>query len=509
MSNNKLIAKNTLFLYFRMLFIMGVTLYVARVVLDKLGVVDYELYNVVGGVVGMLSFLNGTLSSGTSRFVTFELGRKDKNRLLETFNTAILAHVLLAVLFIVILETAGMWYITHKAVIPPERLTASIIVFQLSILAACISIVQIPYTSLIIGHEHMGIYAYIGIFEAVGRLAIAYCLTISSSDRLILYAALTAVLQLLVAACYYAFCRRRYAEARLRLCYKKDIFKSLMGFSGWNVLANFSETLKLQGYLILLNLFFQPFVVVAQSFANQVAGAMMQFVNNFRTAIYPQVIKQYAAGDFQASKKLTLDTTVLSFDLVLLLGLPAIFVMDTIMDIWLVEVPPYTVLFTQYVILQRILSVFDSSFYTPLMAAAKVKTNSIASTLTGPILFVTLYIIFLNGGDVMWMQYTGIIVVLLFSFVIKPVLLVREVEGYRYADFLPCFMTCIKVALMASTLTYLAYLFIGNTGLASSLALFACALVCVLLSSYVFLPKDVRAKTNAYIARFIHRKTKT
>lgn len=369
---------------------MGVTLYMSRVVLDKLGVDDFGLYNVVGGVVGMLSFISGTLSIGTSRFLTYEIGRNDINRLHKTFNTAFYTHTLVGVFLVILLETIGLWFVNNKLVIPDDRFDSAIIVYHISVFTSLISITQVPYTSLIMAHERMGIYAVISIIEAVGKLLAVYLLFISQYDKLIIYALLIFIVQALTSLSYVICCKNLFSESHLNLFFDKAIFKSLMSFSGWNIIANLTETLKMQGYLVLLNLFFQPYVVAAQTIGNQVAGAMMQFISNFRNAINPQIIKLYAIGEFEESKRLTMFTTVLVYDLVLLLGLPTIFVLDKIMNLWLVEVPPYAVLFTQYIIAQRILSTFDASFYIPMMAAGKIKTNSIIASFLGPCVFILL-----------------------------------------------------------------------------------------------------------------------
>ena len=506
MSDNKRIAKNTLFLYIRMLFIMGVSLYTSRVVLDKLGVDDFSLYNVVGGVVGMLSFLNGTLSIGTSRFLTYELGTNNSSKLSMTFNTAFYTHVAMALLFVVLLETGGLWYIYNKLVVADGRFDAALLVFHISVFASLISIMQIPFTSLIIAHEDMGVYAYVGIFDAMARLGIALMLSITTSDRLVFYALMMTLTQLLVTLCYWAYCHRHYIESRLQLAYDRIILKSLLGFSGWNVLANLAETLKLQGYLVLLNLFFQPFVVAAQTIGNQVAGAMMQFINNFRNAINPQIIKLYAAGEYEESKRLTMTTTVLVYDLVLLLGLPTIFVMEPIMKLWLVEVPPYAVIFTQYIIAQRILSTFDASFYIPMMAEGKIKTNSILAAFSGPGVFLILYVIYKCGGDVMWMQYLGLLTLALFGFVIKPYLLVHDEKGYRYQDFIPCFVACAKVTLLAVGLSYGTYLLIGHSTFITSVCLFTLSFLAVILSSYIFMDVTMRSKMYGMIIQIIKKK---
>lgn len=311
MSDNKKIAKNTLFLYFRMFIIMGVSLFTSRVVLDKLGVTDYSLYGVVGGVVAMLSFLNGTLTIGTSRFLTYELGRRDYQRLSDTFVTAFYVHLLLAGIILLCMETGGLWFLYHKLVIPPDRLDACFWVFQLSLLTTVISITQVPYTSLVSSHENFDIYAYISILEAFAKLGICYMLFITSYDKLIVYAMLIAFIQMLVAMAYRIYCMKQYNEAHLSLTFNRTVFKGLIGFSGWNVMANLTEMLKLQGVVIIINMFLSPVVVAAQTIANQVSTQLMGFVNNFRTAFNPQIIKLYAAGDYDASKKLTLQTTVI------------------------------------------------------------------------------------------------------------------------------------------------------------------------------------------------------
>lgn len=503
MSDNRRIAKNTLFLYFRMILIMGVTLYTSRVVLDKLGVDDYALYNVVGGVVGMLSFINGTLSTGTMRFLTTQLGKKDINKLHRTFNTAFYTHLGLGLFLALLLETIGLWFVYNKLIIPFDRLEAALIAYHISIATTIVSVTQVPYTSLIMAHECMNVYAYISIFEVVAKLAVVYLLTISGFDKLVFYSILIALVQVVVAFLYRFYCRIHFSESSLCACFDKPIFKSLMSFSGWNIIAHLSETLKMQGYLVLLNLFFQPFVVAAQTIGNQVAGAMMQFVNNFRMAINPQIIKLYAAGEYEDSKKLTLSTTILVFDLVLLLGLPTIFTMKTIMSVWLVEVPPYAVIFTQFIIAQRILSTFDASFYIPMMAEGKVKTNSILAAFSGPGLFTVLFVIFRLGGDVMWMQYMGLITLVLFGFVFKPYLLVHDEKGYSYSDFIPCFITCAKVTLLSVGITYGAFLFVGNSYITNSVCLFIISFFAVILSSYLFMDRLMKWKVkqiaNGYI----------
>lgn len=502
-ANNKRMAKNTMFLYFRMILIMGVTLYTSRVILDKLGVDDYGLYNVVGGVVGMLSFLNGTLSIGTSRFLTYELGAGNQSRLSVTFSTAFYVHAILALIIILMMETGGMWFLYNKLVIPDERMVACVWVFQLSILTTLVSITQVPYTAAIMAHEHMNIYAYISIFEALARLGICYLLAISSTDRLILYAILMSIVQILVASFYRVYCIRHYFESHLRKIFNKEIFIGMMGFSGWNVMANLAETLKNQGVLVLINMFFAPTIAAAQAVANQVSHAMMQFVNSFRTAINPQIIKLYAVGNEEASRRLTLQTTVYCFDLILILGVPAIVVMDEIMGLWLVEVPDYAVEFTQWIIICNIVNTFNASFYIPMMAANKMKSNSIAAVFLGLGQFVILYGLLKLGWGPMWVQYTGLIMAVGFSLIVKPLILFREIN-YSLKELLMCYWNCVKVLLVASVVIVPSCYLMGDEVL-STFIKGGISFMAVGFASYISLEKEAKIKLNSFIQKKVRQ----
>lgn len=503
MADNKRIAKNTIFLYFRMILIMGVSLFTSRVILDKLGVVDYGLYNVVGGVVGMLSFLNGTLSNGTSRFLTYELGADNKEKLQKTFSTAFYTHLLLSVIILLIMETGGMWFLYNKLVIPPDRLMACVWVFQLSILTTVIAITQVPYTAVIMAHEHMKIYAYVSIFEAVAKLLVCYLLAVADFDKLTFYAALVAIVQLLVAFYYRFYCSRHFAESHLRWIFDKGILRSLMGFSGWNILANITETLKLQGVIVLINMFFTPAIVAAQAIANQVTNAMMQFVNNFRTAINPQIIKLYASGDKDASKRLTLSTTVYCFDLVLLLGLPALFVMDELLHLWLVEVPDYAVIFSQWIIVCQIVGTFNAAFYIPMMAANKIKKNSMAAVYFGIGQFVVLYFLLKLGCGVMWVQYLQLLTMIIFSLLVKPYILYKDID-YTLKELFLCYWKCVKVLILSLACSVPISVFLGDKLMDIILKVVTIG-ICVLFSSYIFMDKYSKRNIHTLICAKINK----
>ena len=303
-SNNKTIAKNTIFLYFRMMMTIVVSLYTSRVVLKILGVDDFGLYQSVGGVVGLLSFLNAALATGSSRFLTYELGRGDFIKLKKTFSTIVTAHLILAAGIVLLLETIGLWFVYNKLVIPIDRFDAAVVAFHLSILTAVFHLIQVPYTATIISHEKMGIYAYVGIVDIVLRLAIVYLLNIGGIDKLILYSFLMGLVSLIMALFYCICCVKIFDETKTELILDKAILKDVLGYSIWNLFANSALALKNQGSIILLNMFFSPAVVTARTIANQANMAAFHLTTNFRTAATPQIVKRYAVNDYEGSKKL-------------------------------------------------------------------------------------------------------------------------------------------------------------------------------------------------------------
>jgi len=325
MGNNKTIAKNTIFLYFRMLITMLIALYTTRVVLQILGIDDYGLYAVVGGVVGILSFLNSALSASTSRFLTFELGTGNFEKLKRTFSTLLSLHIIITIAIVILAETAGLWFVYNKLVIPLERMNAALWVYQLSVLTAVVSMTQVPYNASIISHEKMKVFAYASIVEVSVKLGIVFLLQFGNMDKLILYAILLCLVQISMALFYRFYCISRFNETRYKFIIDMDIMKSVGGFSGWSLFAQASIALNAQGTNIITNMFFGPAVVAARAIAVQVDMAALQFISNFRTAVNPQIVKKYAAEDYIGSKKLLLNSAKFSFYLILLLGLPIFF----------------------------------------------------------------------------------------------------------------------------------------------------------------------------------------
>lgn len=377
--NNKRIAKNTLVLYFRMLFTMGVSLYTSRVVLNTLGIEDFGIYNVTGGVVGMLGFLNGTLASGTQRFLTFQIGKGDLSKLKETFSAALNTHIILAIIIFVLAETVGLWFLIYKMNIPADREYAALWVYQLSILVTLLSIIQIPYNASIIAHERMNIYAYVSIVDVCLKLIIVYMLAVSGYDKLIVYSILIFIVHLIIFGIYWIYCKKEYPECRFSKSPNKDIYKSMLTFSGWNMFGSVAFIGATQGVNILLNIFFGPAVNAARGVAVQVNNAVYSFVNNFQVAVNPQIIKLYATGQIQELHTLLFQNAKFSFCIMWCLLLPVLLKLEYILQLWLVEVPAETAFFCRLILLQSLVSCVNRPFVTAIHATGKIKWMSLTS----------------------------------------------------------------------------------------------------------------------------------
>lgn len=369
--NNKRIAKNTLLLYVRMLFMMAISLYTSRVVLNTLGVEDYGIYNVVGGVVAMFGFINGSMSSATQRYITFALGKGSFEDLQKVFSTTLQIHVLIASLIIILGETVGLWFMYEKMQIPADRMDAAFWVLQCSILSTVVMIVSVPYNADIIAHEKMSAFAYISILEAVLKLVIVYLLLIGSLDKLILYAVLLLAVQILIRFCYSIYCNKYFKETIYKHVWDKTLFKEMTGFAGWSMFGNLSAVLFGQGLNMLLNVFFGPVVNAARAVAVQVQNAIQQFVGSFQMALNPQITKTYARGEMNEMHKLMFRSARFSFYLLFFLSLPVLFETNYILTIWLKTVPDNTVVFLRIMICISLIY----SLANPLVVANQATGN--------------------------------------------------------------------------------------------------------------------------------------
>ena len=375
--NNKRIAKNTLLLYFRMLLMMFVTLFTSRVVLDKLGVTDYGIYNVVGGVVAMLGFLNSSMSNAVQRYLSFEIGKNNEAGVNRIFNVSLFAHVGIAVFVFVVMEIVGVWYLNTHMNIPAERMDAANWVLQCSIFTTLFTIVQVPYNAIIISKEQMGIYAYISILEVVLKLLVVYMLAIGNFDKLKLYSVLIMVVTIGIVMIYRFYCTRKYKEAKFKFIKDWNLLKQIVGFASWNMLGELAWVFTGQGVNIILNSFFGPVVNAARGLAEQVNGAVNRFVANFQTAVNPQLIKNYASDQLGEMKTLLFRSTRFSYYLLLALSLPIILKMDFILHLWLKEVPDYTTGFCQLVLVSSLVSTLSNLLAQVARAYGKIRNYQI------------------------------------------------------------------------------------------------------------------------------------
>lgn len=372
-SNNKRIAKNTLMLYFRMLLTMLVTLYTSRVVLRLLGVSDFGIFNVVGGVATMFSFLNSAMTSGTQRFLAFELGKKNLEEFQKVFSITLSIHILTAILIGVLAESIGLYFVRNYLTIPSSRVVAAVWVYHLSILSFLISVIQVPYNSAIIAHENMNFYAYISVFEVFLKLGVVLLLEKVWVDKLITYAVLIFVVNLSIAIAYQRFCKKEYRECKFKAVWDRELFMRLLSYGGWNLFGNMAFVAHMQGVNILLNLFFGPAINAARGIAFQVKTATFTFVNNFQLAVKPQIVKSFATKERQYMMNLIYRSSKYSFFLLWLISLPLLLESEFVLGIWLGVVPDYTKIFCQLLILNSLIDSFSGPLMTAAQATGQIK----------------------------------------------------------------------------------------------------------------------------------------
>lgn len=375
--NHKRIAKNTVFLYLRMLVSLFISFFTSRVILQSLGIIDFGIYNVVGGVVAMFSFFNSALSAATGRFLSYELGTGDSTKLKRTFVSAFSTHVLLGLLVFALIEIIGLWFVYNKLNIPFDRLYAAIIVFHISALSCFFAIIQVPFNACVTSHEKMSAFAYISILEAMLKLLIAYAIYIYAGDKLIFYAVLLLVTQVVINYIYIVYCTRNFSECIIRFQLDRETAIPMLKYSGWDLYGNLSVMVRGQGLNVLQNLFFGPVVNASTAVANQVMNGIMGFTNNFLTAVRPQIVKQYASKNYNSFQKLVIASSRYSYYLLLFSTLPILIEADYIMNIWLEDVPTYSVVFCQLSIVNNWISVLFRPIVISITATGNVKRISL------------------------------------------------------------------------------------------------------------------------------------
>lgn len=380
-----------------MLLVMGVSLYTSRIVLKELGVSDFGIYSVVGGFIALFAFLNAAMSAATQRYLTFDLGKKDMNAVQKTFSVTLTIHIGIALIVLLFAETIGLWYVNHKMVFAANRIFAVNVVYQFSIAAALLSIIQVPYNALIVAHEKMDIYAYVGIAEAVLKLVIVFMLVYFGHDKLITYAILTFLVSLGIRLFYQFYCRKHFEESKYHFQWDKRYYKELIVYSGWNLFGNLAVVAKGQGSNLLLNFFFGTTVNAAYGIMGTVNSAITIFVTNFQVATNPQIIKSYAAGEIHAVEKLMNQATKFTFFLSLLLIAPVLLNTDYILKLWLVNPPKFAADFIRVILLCTLVEVLTKSIMTGITATGKIKTYHIVIGLFNLLIVPISFLIYKSG----------------------------------------------------------------------------------------------------------------
>lgn len=371
--NNKRILKNTLFLYFRMIITLLLSLYTSRVILKALGVDDYGIYNVVAGIVTMLSFMSGAMTSATQRFFSYEIGKNNQKQLCNVFKMSMNIHILIVIISVFVAEILGVWFLNNYIVIPPDRVVSANWVFQFSIVSFCVTILSIPYTANIIAHEKMKIFAYIGIIDVTLKLIAVFLLELTNNDKLIIYSMYISIISFIIYVFYFVYNRIYFTNSKFTLYWNKNLFNNLLSYTSWNFFGNLASVGYNQGINILLNIFFGPTVNAARAISFQVNSAISGFVSNLQTSVSPQIVKSYSTNDINNMKKLVFSCSKYSFFLMYFLSLPFLLETNFVLNIWLENVPESTSIFCQLLLIDTLIISFSHALMTAFQATGKIK----------------------------------------------------------------------------------------------------------------------------------------
>lgn len=456
--NNKRIAKNTLLLYVRMMFIMIVSLYTSRLVLQILGVEDYGIYNVVGGVVSFIAFLNGSLNTATQRFLNYEMGRKNIEGMKSIFSMSLICYMGIAVVALFLAETVGYWFVTEKLVIPPQRLDAAIWVLHFSVATFVIHLFIVPYNAAVIAHEKMSIYAYISVGSVVMKLILIVVLQYVYYDKLWLYALMMMATSAIEALLYWGICLKLFEECHFQWRFDKHLFKGLFSFSGWMLSGTMTHLLYIQGVNILMNIYFGPACNAARAVAMQVNSAVSSFSTNFMTAVRPQIVKMYAEGNNNGMYRLVNNSSRFSFYLLFVMALPLILNMNLILELWLGDVPQDTVLFAQLVLVDLlIVSAYGPIAYVT-QASGRIKEYQLMISLCFSAVVVFTWIVY-GIGCAAYVTFAISIVVDLIGYFLR-LLILKRIYSFPIIEYAKVVLfPIVKVATLSIVLLFMPLIF--------------------------------------------------
>ncbi len=496
-ANSKRIAKNTLVLYFRMILMMCVTLYTSRVVLNALGVEDFGIYNVVGGVVAIFTMISSSLSSAISRFITFELGRKGQEeqeeqkeqevnqRLNTIFSTSIIIQLIISAIIILLVETIGLWFLTSHMVIPVDRLVAAKWVLQFSLITLVINMISIPYNALIIAHERMSAFAYISIIDAVSKLAIAYVIATATTDKLILYAVLMCLVSLLSRFIYGFYCRRHFDESRFRLIFDRELLREMFSFAGWNFVGIASGLVRDQGGNILINILGGgPVVNAARGVSVQVYNAVVGFSNNFMMALDPQITKSYANGNREYMMELIFKGSRYAFYMLLTLSLPIIVSTSYILELWLKNVPDYTTVFVRLALIFGICDAISRPAIIAIVATGNIKKCQIIVGIVQLLNLPISYLLLKVGYPPTSVLIVSIVLIIICLFVRLVVL--RDLVGLSIRGFMgDVLLNALYVSALSCAVPAIASRYVPNDNFWGFVVISAICVVSTLLVVYL------------------------
>lgn len=447
-TNNRRIAKNTLLLYLRMIIVMLVGLYTSRVILQVLGVSDFGVYNAVGGMVTMFSVLSSALSSAISRYLTFELGCGNQERLKKVFSTSLNVQFAISIIILILGIVGGGWFLNNKMSIPAGRMEAANWVLICSLISFSVGLISVPYSASIIAHERMGVFAYMSILEVTLKLLIVFALYFSPFDKLKTYAVLVLCVAILIRFIYAWYCKRKFTECTYRRVFDVGLLKEMTQFASWNFLGNSAWIFNNQGVNILINIYFGVVLNAARGIAAQVEGLAMHFVTNFMTALNPQITKSYASGNFEDMHQLICRGARFSFYLVIMIAIPICLETDRVLYLWLGKVPDYSVAFVRMTFICTLCSVLGYTLVTAQLATGKIKRYQIIITLCGAWVFPLTWLAFELGGNAIWCY--ALFFVTYFALIFVRVYLVKDLIHMPWAIYVKgVLLKCIYVLLIA------------------------------------------------------------
>ena len=503
-SNNRRIAKNTLALFFRTALVTLVSLYLARALLDVLGKEDYGIYNLVGSIVVTFSFLNSTLQSAFQRFMNFALGKNDTAQFRKIFSMSFLILAILVLIVILLSETVGLWFLNNKLNIPPDRMFAARWAFQFTVLTFSIGVMRIPLESSVVAHEKMTFFAYLSILEQALRLVVVFCLYRSPIDKLIFYASLLSCTSVITYFVYVLYCRRKFEYCRLQKVWDKDLFKNLFSFSGWTFMGSTTALGTQQAFIFLLNIFYGVVANAAMGIANSVSNAINSLIAGFQTAFKPQIVKSFAQDDISYVHKMIHTTSKISFILMFIPGILVIVNAPFILDVWLKEVPEYTVSFCRMMLVCLIIDATTGPYYAGIMASGNIKWYQVCISIVFCLDIALMCVLFKLGVGAEYILYSRIATRGVMNMFVGLHFLKRQLNFDLAEYFKRVILRIAAVVIITVPILLVLERFFDGWRLLAVSCLFVCS-AGLALSYYIILGRTEREIiSNTFLKRFKH-----